>query len=183
MANPLTASGEKGSLLLVFLFLIFIGLIYYKLYIGAPAIINNFEQQTFTSNYRVFKKAILHAHLHFQIKTQQECFIDCWTRNNIGLDYGTSGYPVASRFTAKNILFSPLDYNEYLTDKDCAQVWSFLMGSIHQSINTKTSNYRANYDQNTSHCIYTDKNVTNFSIIYAATTGTVILLKIDQTNP
>jgi len=159
------------------------GLIFYKLYGGSPSIISRFEENTFRSNYQVFKKAIRHSHLHFQTQKGLSCDVDCWIKGSVGLDYGISGYPISTRFTIENIYFNPYDYQDNLNDTDCAFVWTFLMGPIHQSINTKTANYQSSYDQKSSLCIYTAKKVTGLSIVYALTNGTVDLLEVVQTNP
>lgn len=183
MASPLTASGSKGSLLLVFLFLIFLGLIYLKLFSGSPSIISRFEEETLRSNYQVFKQTIQHAHLHFQTKKSFGCDVDCWIKGSVGLDFSSSGYPVSARFTPTNHLFNLVNFEQELSDKDCADVWSFLMGPLHQSINSDASDYLAYYDLNSSICIYTAKKVANLSIIYSFKKGYVNLKENPSFNP
>jgi len=183
VASPLTASGSKGSLLLVFLFLIFLGLIYLKLFSGSPSIISRFEEETLRSNYQVFKQTIQHAHLHFQTKKSFGCDVDCWIKGSVGLDFSSSGYPVSARFTPTNHLFNLVNFEQELSDKDCADVWSFLMGPLHQSINSDASDYLAYYDLNSSICIYTAKKVANLSIIYSFKKGYVNLKENPSFNP
>jgi len=161
--------------------MIFLGLIYYKLNIRTPSIINHFEEETFRSNYQAFKNSIRYANLIFQTKGNQDCEVDCWIKGNVGLDYGKSGYPISTQFTTKNFFLNPSGYKDDLNGKDCAKIWSFLMGPMHQTINTEEGSYQSNYDKVSSFCIYTDKKVADFSILYDSKTGTIDLLEINQT--
>jgi len=176
VASPLTASGIKGSLLLLILMLILGSFFYHRLYIRNPSIINHFEQEAFQSNYQVFKNAISYAHLYFQTNKKQDCKIDCWVKGTIGLDFNSFGYPVSTRYSQQNAPFDPLISEITSNDTDCAQVWVFLMGPLQNNINTKQGHYKAEFRSNNKSCIYRSKIITNKSIIYRADRGTVQLL-------
>lgn len=182
MASPLTASGVKGSLLLVVLMLILGGFFYHRLYIRNPSIIAHFEQKTFQSNYQVFKNAILHAHLYFQTNRKQNCKIDCWIKGATGLDFNSFGYPVSTRYSQQNAPFDPFISEITSNDSDCAQVWMFLMGPLHNNINTKQGHYQAEFQQFNKSCIYRSKKLPNSSIIYRADKGSVQLWAPVTTN-
>ena len=176
MASPLTASGLKGSLLLIILLLLFSGISYHRLYVRNPSIISNFEQESFYSNFQVFRKAILHAHLHFQINQARGCKIDCLVRNSIGLDFNSLGYPISTRYDLQNVPTDPFISDITNNNSDCAQIWSFLMGPIHKHINTDQSPCQALFRQLDKSCVYRYKNLPESSIIYKSNRGTVQLL-------
>ncbi len=182
MANPLTASGVKGSFLLVILLLLFSGIFYHRLYIRTPSIISHFEQETFHSNYQVFKNAILHAHLHFQINQAKGCKIDCLVRNSVGLDFNSLGYPISTRYSLQNLPFDPLISEITSSNTDCAQIWSFLMGPLHNHINTEQSPYQALFRQLDKSCVYRSRNLPENAIIYKSNRGTVQLLAPSKDN-
>ncbi len=152
------------------------GFFYHRLYIRNPSIIEHFEQQTFESNYRVFKNAILRSNLHFQATKKQGCKIDCWIKGATGLDFNSFGYPVSTRYSQQNAPFDPLISEITSDDTDCAQVWIFLMGPLHSRMNTEQGHYRATFRQFNKSCIYRSNKVPDRSIIYRSDKGKVQLL-------
>ncbi len=176
MASPLTASGAKGSFLLVLLLLVFATLFYYKMAVNDPSIIDHFESKTFESNYRVFRNAIAHAHLHYQTNRNKGCDIDCWIREQTGLDFNNFGYPISTRYSQQNSLYDPLTSNSADSHSDCAQIWIFLMGPLHNSINSETDNYQATFDQVSENCLFTTLKYPDKTISYDAYNGSVRLI-------
>ncbi len=158
------------------LLLLFGGIFYYRLYIRNPSIMGHFEQQTFQSNYRVFKNAILHAHLHFQTHKTRGCKIDCWIKGSVGLDFNSFGYPISTRYSQQNLPFDPLISDMTNNNQDCAQIWQFLMGPLHHTINTQKSDYRATFHHPSKSCVYRSVKLSNSSIIYKSQQGKVQLL-------
>lgn len=176
VASPLTASGIKGSLLLIVLLLIFSAFFYHRLFVKKPSIIDHFEQRSFHLNFQIFKSAILHAHLYFRTHEIQGCKVDCWIKSSVGLDFNSRGYPISTRYSPQNAAFDPLISEISSNSSDCAQIWVFLMGPLHNNINTDKGHYLARFQQPNKSCVYHFKKRPESSIIYRSDQGTVKLL-------
>ncbi|MGB0495081.1 MAG: hypothetical protein ACPGJI_01900 [Kangiellaceae bacterium] len=182
MANFLVKPNYKSLIAIITLLLLFITSLYYWFYLKSPSIATAFQEQSLKLNYHAFKSSLKNAHLYYQVKNNPNCLIDCYVRNNIGLDFNKAGYPISTRFINGGNNVTKNYFVPDLNDQDCALLWKFLMGPLHNSINSKRGDYLANWDTNKKICVYKTIKVLKHEITYDSSKGVVKLIEKKPTN-
>lgn len=148
--------------------MVFLGVVYLFVF-KKPSVAKDWQRQAFRLNAAAITNGIHLANVRFLTNNSNKIQTDWWLQGGIGLDYNSSGYPIGTNISDRQ-LQAPIN------SENCAQIWRFVLGPLQPQIHSSkiTSGYWVELTDDKT-CVFHAFELEKMQLSYHSQTGTITL--------